>query len=123
MNRQMITAIGCSSVLLTGCLSETTKPFEVPQLVLFSGMYENPENESYLIFESGKVRYQTMDTSVTRDYSVDDDLISIELNSASSKTGPGLVMRIHNDGKKLTCNGCPGMQLSNVWTRVPEPRQ
>lgn len=62
--------------------------------------------------------YQTTDNTVTRSYSVDDDLIIIELNSGSSRTDSDLVMRIQHQGEVLTCNMCPAMQLSNVWTRV-----
>ena len=115
--------IFCSSsaLLLTGCLTDTSRPFEVPQLVLFKGMYENAENGSYLVFESGQVTYQTMGNTVTRTYRVEDDLINIKLNSANSRVAPGLVMRIQHQGAVLTCNRCPAMQLSNVWTRVEKP--
>ncbi|MCZ8502267.1 hypothetical protein O9853_17070 [Vibrio lentus] len=122
MNSHHSLIIGCSSaLLLTGCLTDTTRPFEVPRLVLFSGMYENADNESYLEFESGQVIYQSANSSVTRSYHVEDDLINIELNSGNSREGPGLVMRIHHEGAMLTCNQCPAMQLSNVWTRVEKP--
>ncbi len=122
MNCHHSLIIGCSSVLLlTGCLTDTSRPFEAPQLVLFKGMYENADNDSYLLFESGQVTYQTTDNTVTRSYSVDDDLIIIELNSGSSRTDSDLVMRIQHQGEVLTCNTCPAMQLSNVWTRVEKP--
>tara|TARA_B100001059_G_scaffold146361_1_gene146271 strand:+ start:3869 stop:4141 length:273 start_codon:yes stop_codon:yes gene_type:complete len=84
-------------------------------------MYENAENGSYLVFESGQVTYQTMGNTVTRTYRVEDDLINIKLNSANSRVDPGLVMRIQHQGAVLTCNRCPAMQLSNVWTRVEKP--
>ncbi|OCH49794.1 hypothetical protein [Vibrio sp. ZF57] len=122
MNRFPLLISGCSSaLLLTGCLTDTSRPFEVPQLVLFKGMYENAENGSYLVFESGQVTYQTMGNTVTRTYRVEDDLINIKLNSANSRVDPGLVMRIQHQGAVLTCNRCPAMQLSNVWTRVEKP--
>ncbi|NVN79985.1 MULTISPECIES: hypothetical protein [Vibrio] len=124
MNSHHFLIIGCSSVLLlTGCLTDTSRPFEVPQLVLFKGMYENADNDSYLLFESGQVTYQTTDNTVTRSYSVDDDLIIIELNSGSSRTDSDLVMRIQHQGEVLTCNTCPAMQLSNVWTRIEKPNK
>ncbi|MFA0058053.1 hypothetical protein [Vibrio echinoideorum] len=111
----------CAGLLLSGCLTDTSRPFEVPQLVLFKGMYENADNDSYLLFESGQVTYQTTNNTVTRTYRVEDDLISIKLNSANSRVDPGLVMRIQHEGAVLTCNRCPAMQLSNVWTRVEKP--
>ena len=124
MNSHHSLIIGCSSVLLlTGCLTDTSRPFEVPQLVLFKGMYENADNESYLLFESGQVTYQTTDNTVTRSYSVDDDLIIIELNSGSSRADSDLVMRIQHQGEVLTCNTCPAMQLSNVWARIEKPNK
>ena len=122
MNRFPLLISGCSSaLLLTGCLTDTSRPFEVPQLALFKGMYENADNDSYLLFESGQVTYQTTDNSVTRTYRVDDDLITIEFNSGSSRTDSRLVMRIQHQGEMLTCNQCPAIQLSNVWTRVDKP--
>ena len=122
MNSHHSLILCCSSaLLLTGCLTDTSRPFEVPQLVLFKGMYENADNDSYLLFESGQVTYQTMDKSVTRTYRVEDDLINIELNSANRRSDSGLVMRIQHEGAVLTCNQCPAMQLSNVWTRVEKP--
>jgi hypothetical protein len=84
-------------------------------------MYENADNDSYLLFESGQVTYQTTDNSVTRTYRVDDDLITIEFNSGSSRTDSRLVMRIQQQGEMLTCNQCPAIQLSNVWTLVDKP--
>lgn len=124
MNRYQSLMFSCSSVLLlTGCLTDITRPFEVPQLVLFTGMYENADSDSYLLFESGKVTYQTTDNTVTRSYSVDDDLVIIELNSGSSRTDSDLVMRVQHQGEVLTCNMCPAMQLSNVWTRVEKPQK
>ena len=86
-------------------------------------MYESTDNNSYLLFESGQVTYQATDNTVTRSYSVEDDLITIELNSGSSRTDSDLVMRIQRQGEVLTCNQCPAMQLSNVWTRVETPQQ
>ncbi len=122
MNSHHSLIIGCSSaLLLAGCLTDTSRPFEVPQLVLFKGMYENADNDSYLVFESGQVTYQTTDNSVTRTYSVEGDLLNIKLNSANSRSDSGLVMRIQHEGEVLTCNRCPAMQLSNVWTRVEQP--
>ncbi|MEZ9256296.1 hypothetical protein AB4125_01740 [Vibrio splendidus] len=122
MNRFSLLISGCSSVLLlTGCLTDTSRPFELPQLALFKGMYENADNDSYLLFESGQVTYQTTDNSVTRTYRVDDDLITIEFNSGSSRTDSRLVMRIQQQGEMLTCNQCPAIQLSNVWTLVEKP--
>ncbi|MBE8565751.1 MULTISPECIES: hypothetical protein [Vibrio] len=122
MNRFPLLISGCSSVLLlTGCLTDTSRPFELPQLALFKGMYENADNDSYLLFESGQVTYQTADKSVTRTYRVDDDLITIEFNSGSSRTDSRLVMRIQQQGEMLTCNQCPAIQLSNVWTLVEKP--
>ncbi|CAK1971854.1 Lipoprotein [Vibrio crassostreae] len=122
MNRLPLLISGCSSaLLLTGCLTDTSRPFEVPQLALFKGMYENADNDSYLLFESGQVTYQTTDNSVTRTYRVDDDLITIEFNSGSSRTDSRLVMRIQHQGEMLTCNQCPAIQLSNVWTLVDRP--
>ncbi|CDT09043.1 Conserved hypothetical protein [Vibrio coralliirubri] len=122
MNRFPLLISGCSSaLLLTGCLTDTSRPFEVPQLALFKGMYENADNDSYLLFESGQVTYQTTDNSVTRTYRVDDDLITIEFNSGSSRTDSRLVMRIQHQGEMLTCNQCPAIQLSNVWTLVDKP--
>ncbi|MEZ8155011.1 hypothetical protein ACED66_02165 [Vibrio splendidus] len=122
MNRFPLLISGCSSVLLlTGCLTDTSRPFELPQLALFKGMYENADNDSYLLFESGQVTYQTTDKSVTRTYRVDDDLITIEFNSGSSRTDSRLVMRIQQQGEMLTCNQCPAIQLSNVWTLVEKP--
>ncbi|CDU01662.1 Conserved hypothetical protein [Vibrio coralliirubri] len=122
MNRFPLLISGCSSaLLLTGCLTDTSRPFEVPQLALFKGMYENADNDSYLLFESGQVTYQTTDNSVTRTYRVDDDLITIEFNSGSSRTDSRLVMRIQHQGEMLTCNQCPAIQLSNVWTLVDRP--
>ncbi|MEZ9699538.1 hypothetical protein AB4455_02500 [Vibrio sp. 10N.261.46.E12] len=122
MNRLPLLVSGCScALLLTGCLTDTSRPFEVPQLALFNGMYENADNGSYLLFESGQVTYQTADNSVTRTYRVDDDLITIEFNSGSSRTDSRLVMRIQKQGEMLTCNQCPAIQLSNVWTRVEKP--
>ncbi|OEF02420.1 hypothetical protein A136_07300 [Vibrio crassostreae 9ZC13] len=122
MNRFPLLISGCSSaLLLTGCLTDTSRPFEVPQLALFKGMYENADNDSYLLFESGQVTYQTTDNSVTRTYRVDDDLITIEFNSGSSRTGSRLVMRIQQKGEMLTCNQCPAIQLSNVWTLIEKP--
>ncbi|WP_373960030.1 hypothetical protein [Vibrio gigantis] len=124
MNSHHSLIIGCSSaLLLAGCLTDTSRPFEVPQLVLFKGMYENADNDSYLVFESGQVTYQTTDNSVTRTYSVEGDLLNIKLNSANSRSDSGLVMRIQHEGEVLTCNRCPAMQLSNVWTRVETPHQ
>ncbi|PTO77328.1 hypothetical protein [Vibrio splendidus] len=110
-----------SALLLTGCLTDTSRPFELPQLALFKGMYENVDNDSYLLFESGQVTYQTTDNSVTRTYRVDDDLITIEFNSGSSRTDSRLVMRIQQQGEMLTCNQCPAIQLSNVWTLIEKP--
>ncbi len=122
MNRFSLLISGCSSVLLlTGCLTDTSRPFELPQLALFKGMYENADNDSYLLFESGQVTYQTTDKSVTRTYRVDDDLITIEFNSGSSRTDSRLVMRIQQQGEMLTCNQCPAIQLSNVWTLIEKP--
>ncbi|MEZ8686205.1 hypothetical protein AB6D53_01175 [Vibrio splendidus] len=122
MNRFSLLISGCSSVLLlTGCLTDTSRPFELPQLALFKGMYENADNDSYLLFESGQVTYQTTDNSVTRTYRVDDDLITIEFNSGSSRTDSRLVMRIQQQGEMLTCNQCPAIQLSNVWTLIEKP--
>ncbi|SBT13058.1 hypothetical protein [Vibrio celticus] len=122
MNGFPLLISGCSSaLLLTGCLTDTSRPFEVPQLALFKGMYENADNDSYLLFESGQVTYQTTDNSVTRTYRIDDDLITIEFNSGSSRTDSRLVMRIQHQGEMLTCNQCPAIQLSNVWTLVDEP--
>ena len=122
MNSHHSLILCCSSaLLLTGCLTDTSRPFEVPQLVLFKGMYENADNGSYLLFESGQVTYQTTDNSVTRTYSVEGDLLNIKLNSANSRSDSGLVMRIQHEGEVLTCNRCPAMQLSNVWTRVEQP--
>ncbi|ULN66477.1 hypothetical protein MID13_23245 [Vibrio gigantis] len=122
MNSHHSLIIGCSSaLLLAGCLTDTSRPFEVPQLVLFKGMYESADNDSYLVFESGQVTYQTTDNSVTRTYSVEGDLLNIKLNSANSRSDSGLVMRIQHEGEVLTCNRCPAMQLSNVWTRVEQP--
>ena len=122
MNSHHSLIIGYSSaLLLAGCLTDTSRPFEVPQLVLFKGMYENADNDSYLVFESGQVTYQTTDNSVTRTYSVEGDLLNIKLNSANSRSDSGLVMRIQHEGEVLTCNRCPAMQLSNVWTRVEQP--
>ncbi|OQQ09720.1 hypothetical protein BK411_03995 [Vibrio splendidus] len=122
MNGFPLLISGCSSaLLLTGCLTDTSRPFEVPQLALFKGMYENADNDSYLLFESGQVTYQTTNNSVTRTYRVDDDLITIEFNSGSSRTDSRLVMRIQHQGEMLTCNQCPAIQLSNVWTRVDKP--
>ncbi|WP_061037717.1 hypothetical protein [Vibrio coralliirubri] len=122
MNRFPLLMTGCSSaLLLTGCLTDTSRPFEVPQLALFKGMYENADNDSFLLFESGQVTYQTTDNSVTRTYRVDDDLITIEFNSGSSRTDSRLVMRIQHQGEMLTCNQCPAIQLSNVWTLVEKP--
>ena len=122
MNSHHSLIIGCSSaLLLAGCLTDTSRPFEVPQLVLFKGMYENADNDSFLVFESGQVTYQTTDNSVTRTYRVDDDLITIEFNSGSSRTDSRLVMRIQHQGEMLTCNQCPAIQLSNVWTLVEKP--
>ena len=122
MNSHHSLILCCSSaLLLTGCLTDTSRPFEVPQLVLFKGMYENADNDSYLLFESGQVTHQTTDKSVTRTYRVEDDLINIELNSANRRSDSGLVMRIQHEGAVLTCNQCPAMQLSNVWTRVEKP--
>ncbi|MCY9861789.1 hypothetical protein OTK49_04530 [Vibrio coralliirubri] len=122
MNRFSLLISGCSSVLLlTGCLTDTSRPFELPQLALFKGMYENADNDSYLLFESGQVTYQTTDKSVTRTYRVDDDLITIEFNSGSSRTDSRLVMRVQQQGEMLTCNQCPAIQLSNVWTLVEKP--
>ena len=122
MNSHHSLIIGCSSaLLLAGCLTDTSRPFEVPQLVLFKGMYENADNDSFLVFESGQVTYQTTDNSVTRTYSVEGDLLNIKLNSANSRSDSGLVMRIQHEGEVLTCNRCPAMQLSNVWTRVEQP--
>ncbi|MEZ8233732.1 hypothetical protein [Vibrio splendidus] len=122
MNRHHSLILCCSSaLLLTGCLTDTSRPFELPQLALFKGMYENVDNDSYLLFESGQVTYQTTDKSVTRTYRVDDDLITIEFNSGSSRTDSRLVMRIQQQGEMLTCNQCPAIQLSNVWTLVDKP--
>ncbi|RPF13155.1 hypothetical protein EDB14_0065 [Vibrio crassostreae] len=122
MNRFPLLISGCScALLLTGCLTDTSRPFEVPQLVMFKGVYENADNDSYLHFESGQVIYQTTDNSVTRTYRVDDDLITIEFNSGSSRTDSRLVMRIQHQGEMLTCNQCPAIQLSNVWTLVDRP--
>ncbi|MDP2591950.1 hypothetical protein [Vibrio splendidus] len=122
MNRFSLLISGCSSVLLlTGCLTDTSRPFELPQLALFKGMYENADNDSYLLFESGQVTYQTTDNSITRTYRVDDDLITIEFNSGSSRTDSRLVMRIQQQGEMLTCNQCPAIQLSNVWTLIEKP--
>ncbi len=122
MNSHHSLILCCSSaLLLTGCLTDTSRPFEVPQLVLFKGMYENADNDSYLLFESEQVTYQTTDNTVTRTYRVEDDLINIELNSANRRSDSGLVMRIQHEGAVLTCNQCPAMQLSNVWTRVEKP--
>ena len=122
MNRFPLLISGCSCVLLlTGCLTDTSRPFEVPQLVMFKGVYENADNDSYLYFESGQVIYQTTDNSVTRTYRVEGDLLNIKLNSANSRSDSGLVMRIQHEGAVLTCNQCPAMQLSNVWTRVEQP--
>lgn len=122
MNSHHSLILCCSSaLLLTGCLTDTTRPFEVPQLALFKGMYENVDNDSYLLFESGQVTYQTTDKSVTRTYRVDDDLITIEFNSGSSRTDSRLVMRIQQQGEMLTCNQCPAIQLSNVWTLIEKP--
>ncbi|MGF1816201.1 hypothetical protein [Vibrio splendidus] len=123
MNSHHSLILCCSSaLLLTGCLTDTSRPFEVPQLVLFKGMYENADNDSYLLFESGQVTYQTKDNTVMRTYRVEDDLINIELNSANRRSDSGLVMRIQHEGAVLTCNQCPAMQLSNVWTRVEKPQ-
>ncbi|MDH5885970.1 hypothetical protein [Vibrio splendidus] len=122
MNSHHSLILCCSSaLLLTGCLTDTSRPFELPQLALFKGMYENVDNDSYLLFESGQVTYQTTDKSVTRTYRVDDDLITIEFNSGSSRTNSRLVMRIQQQGEMLTCNQCPAIQLSNVWTLVDKP--
>ncbi|MGF1880523.1 hypothetical protein [Vibrio splendidus] len=122
MNSHHSLILCCSSaLLLTGCLTDTSRPFELPQLALFKGMYENVDNDSYLLFESGQVTYQTTDKSVTRTYRVDDDLITIEFNSGSSRTDSRLVMRIQQQGEMLTCNQCPAIQLSNVWTLVDKP--
>ncbi|OEE62509.1 hypothetical protein [Vibrio splendidus] len=122
MNSHHSLILCCSSaLLLTGCLTDTSRPFEVPQLVLFKGMYENADNDSYLLFESGQVTYQTTDNTVTRTYRVEDDLINIELNSANRRSDSGLVMRIQQQGEMLTCNQCPAIQLSNVWTLVDKP--
>ncbi len=124
MNSQIPFLLSCSStLLLTGCLSDTSQPFEVPQLVLFKGMYESTDNDSYLLFLFFQVTYQATDNTVTRSYSVEDDLITIELNSGSSRTDSDLVMRIQRQGEVLTCNQCPAMQLNNVWTRVEPPQQ
>ncbi|MBU2909002.1 hypothetical protein [Vibrio splendidus] len=122
MNSHHSLILCCSSaLLLTGCLTDTSRPFELPQLALFKGMYENVDNDSYLLFESGQVTYQTTGKSVTRTYRVDDDLITIEFNSGSSRTDSRLVMRIQQQGEMLTCNQCPAIQLSNVWTLVDKP--
>lgn len=124
MNNHLLLLFSCSSpLLLVGCLTDTSRPFEVPQLVMFKGVYENADNDSYLHFESGQVIYQTTDNNVTRTYRVEGDLITIELNSGSSRTDSDLVMRIQRQGEVLTCNQCPAMQLSNVWTRVETPQQ
>jgi hypothetical protein len=122
MNKFPLLISGCScALLLTGCLTDTSRPFEVLLLVMFKGVYENADNDSYLHFESGEVIYQTTDNTVTRNYSIDDDLITIKLNSANSRSDSGLVMRIQHEGEVLTYNRCPAMQLSNVWTRVEQP--
>ena len=122
MNNHLLLLFSCSSpLLLVGCLTDTSRPFEVPQLVMFKGVYENADNDSYLHFESGQVIYQTTDNNVTRTYRVEGDLITIELNSGSSRTDSDLVMRIQREGEVLTCNQCPVMQLSNIWTRVEKP--
>lgn len=58
MNNHHFLIIAFTSVLLlTGCLTDTSRPFEVPQLVLFKGMYENADDNSYLLFESGQMTY------------------------------------------------------------------
>ncbi|ARP40936.1 hypothetical protein [Vibrio syngnathi] len=122
MNNHHSLIIAFTSVLLlTGCLTDTSRPFEVPQLVLFKGMYENADDNSYLLFESGQMTYQTIGNTVTRTYRIENDLINIELNSGNSRVDSGLMMRIQQEGAVLTCNQCPAVQLSNVWTRVDMP--
>ena len=88
---------------------------------MFKGVYEKADNDSYLHFESGQVLYQTTDNNVTRTYRVDGDLINIKLNSSVNREDSGLVMRNQHEGAVLTCNRCPAMLLSNIWTLVDKP--
>lgn len=108
------------SVVLSGCLAETEKPFEVPTLVFFSGVYESSENDSQLIFKKGLVEYKTANSSVTRIYRIDEDLVNIELTASSNEKRDDLVMRIQKEGKFLTCNMCPAYVMSNIWNKVAD---
>ncbi|MBW3695138.1 hypothetical protein EK599_05505 [Vibrio sp. T187] len=118
MIRQFL--IASASMLLSGCFAETETPFEVPTIVLFSGVYENTQNDSALIFQKGLVEYRTIEGSVTRSYRVEDDLINIELAASSRETRDDLVMRIQQDGEFLTCNMCPAYLMSNIWKKAPD---
>ena len=114
----------CSMIIgftaaMFGCFTETDVPFEVPSLVLFSGVYENTSKQDTLTFDKGLVVYKTLEDSVTRSYRVEDDLIHIEMAASSKEKRADLVMRIQEDGQFLTCNTCAVYLMSNFWERLP----
>ncbi len=103
------------SLALSGCFAETETAFEMPTIVMFSGVYESSSNDSSLVFNNGRVEYRTIEGNVSRMYRVEGDLINIQPAASSKETRDDLVMRIQDGGKFLTCNMCAGYLMSNVW--------
>ncbi len=119
---RLVTKIGIvllASSSLSGCFEEP-KPVVVfeEKADQFSGTYDNQINTDQLIFANDVVEIHTNGQLVTLPFTVEDDILTIEVNRSSKEKRPNIVMRIQNDGEVLTCTACALFVLSNVWTKV-----
>lgn len=96
--------------LLTGC-------FASDEAAEFSGRYANQNNADKLVFNNKMVEIQSGDQVVIAPFTIDNDMVVIEVKRSSQEKRPDIVMRIHGDGELLTCSACAIYNLSNVWTQ------
>ena len=98
-----------SVLLLTGCFGDDgTKAF--------NDIYVNPNNSDQLIFADQKVEIQSGGQVLTAPFTIEDDMIIIEVKKHSKEKRPEIVMRIHGEGELLSCSACAMNNLSNIWT-------
>jgi hypothetical protein len=96
--------------LLTGC-------FDSNETAEFSGHYVNQNNADKLVFNNKQIEIQSNGQVVVAPFTIDDDMVIIEVKRSSQEKRPDIVMRIHGDGELLTCSACAIYNLSNIWTR------
>jgi spermidine/putrescine-binding protein len=109
--RRRLSVLAVLVTLLAGCFGDNSA-------AEFKGSYANQTNADKLVFANETVEIQSNGQALIAPFTIDNDMVIIDVRRNSKEKRPNIVMRIHGGGELLTCSDCALYNLSNVWSRV-----